>query len=68
MDDSYEINCLYLDFVKAFDTVPYQRLLLKLESYGITDPLLSWIRDFLSDNIQRVIVNGIPSAWSDELS
>ena len=54
--------------MKAFDTVPHQRLLRKLESYGITDPLLSWISDFLNNRVQRVIVNGTPSPWSKVLS
>ena len=68
VDEGYEINCLYLDFMKAFDTVPHQRLLRKLESYGITDPLLSWISDFLNNRVPRVIVNGTPSSWSKVLS
>ena len=68
VDEGYAVNCLHLDFMKAFDTVPYQRLLRKLESYGITDRLLSWIRDFLSNLVQRVIMNGTPSSWSDVLS
>ena len=67
VDQGFEINCLYLDFMKAFDTVPRQRILHKLESYGIKGPILSWIRDFLSNRVQRVIVNGTPSAWSDAL-
>ena len=29
------IDCIYLDIAKAFDTVPYKRLLQKLYAYGI---------------------------------
>ena len=29
-------NILYLDYSKAFDTVPHERLLKKLEAVGIT--------------------------------
>ena len=68
VDDRNEVNCLYLDFMKAFDTVPHRRLIHKLKSYGICDPILSWIRDFLSDRVQRVIVNGSASQWAKVLS
>ena len=36
MDQGYPMDVLYLDFSKAFDTVPHERLLLKLKSHGIT--------------------------------
>ena len=36
-------NVIYLDFSKAFDSVPYQRLLTKLDCMGIRGNLLSWI-------------------------
>jgi len=39
-------HCLFLDFSKAFDTMPHSRLLLKLESLGITGDLLRWIKAF----------------------
>jgi len=33
----------YLDFQKAFDKVPHQRLLSKLEALGITGKFSGWI-------------------------
>ena len=62
------MDVIYLDFRKAFDTVPHQRLLYKLESYGISGPIISWINSFLSDRKQRVFVNGHFSEWADVLS
>ena len=53
-------DVVFLDFSKAFDSVPHERLLLKLHSYGIRDPLLSWVRSFLTNRHQRVIVGGEP--------
>ena len=47
-DSGAPIDVIYLDFKKAFDTIPYQRLLRKLKAYGITGKVQEWIRDFLS--------------------
>ena len=38
-----DIDCIYLDFSKAFNSVPHQRLLMKLKSFGISPKLISWI-------------------------
>ena len=54
--------------MKAFKGVPHQRLLLKLESIGITGPLLWWIKQFLTSRFQRVVVNGHSSNWLPVLS
>ena len=55
--------CLFLDFAKAFNTVPHERLLLKLKAIGFTDKLLNWFRRFLTSHYQHVIVNGSHSSW-----
>ena len=57
------IDVVYLDFMKAFDTVPHTRLIGKLKSYGIEYYTLRWIQAFLSDH-----VNGINSEWSNVTS
>ena len=61
-------HCLLLDFAKAFDSVPHQRLLLKLASIGITGHLLQWIDHFLTSRSQRVVINGKFSKWLPVLS
>ena len=61
-------HCMFLDFSKAFDTVPHQRLLLKLQHYGIKDCLLKWFNAFLTQRRQRVVINGCASHWSSVLS
>ena len=35
LDNGGSLDAIYFDFMKAFDTVPHQRLIGKLESYGI---------------------------------
>ena len=66
-DWAKSINCrtqtdvILLDFSKAFDTVPHQRLLSKLNFYGIRDRSLDWIKAFLTDRTQVVSINGTHS-------
>ena len=50
------VDIFYLDFQKAFDSVPHHRLLIKLESLGITGKTLSAVSDFLSDRTFQVNV------------
>ena len=42
------------DMTKAFDTVPHKRLIAKLAAAGIGNPLLDWLRSFLTDRTQVV--------------
>ena len=62
------IHCLLLDFSKAFDSVPHERLLLKLSSLGINGKVLSWLRSFLTYRKQRVVINGAYSDWANVTS
>ena len=54
---------IFLDFSKAFDVVPHEELILKLESYGIEGNLLRWISAFLRDRRQRVVLGDSISDW-----
>ena len=58
LDEGLDIDCMYTDFQKAFDKVPHKRLIKKIEIYGIINPILSWIEDFLSRRYQRVSIEG----------
>ena len=58
LDQNIPVDAIYLDFRKAFDTVPHKRLLSKLSGYGVKSNLLSWIEDFLSNRTQYVSING----------
>ena len=53
-----------MDISKAFDKVWHDGLIFKLESYGITGPLLGLINWYLADRYQRVVLNGKCSKWS----
>uniref|UniRef100_A0A8C5QYE7 Reverse transcriptase domain-containing protein n=1 Tax=Leptobrachium leishanense TaxID=445787 RepID=A0A8C5QYE7_9ANUR len=56
------VDIAYLDFSKAFDTVPHRRLIDKLQSLSLDSNIVEWIRQWLSDRQQRVVVNGVYSA------
>ena len=47
-------DIIYLDFAKAFDSVPHKRIILKLKLVKIRDKVLRWIEDFLSGRRRRV--------------
>ena len=59
---------VYLDYRKAFDTVPHKRLVEKLKLFGIAGATLKWIEDFLQGRTTRVIVRNNSSKWLEVLS
>ncbi|PKU45935.1 rna-directed dna polymerase from mobile element jockey-like [Limosa lapponica baueri] len=48
---------------KAFDTVSHSILLEKLAAHGFDGNTLHWVKNWLEDRAQRVVVNGIKSSW-----
>jgi len=63
-------KCLiYLStYLKIFDKVSHQHLILKLHYYGIRGYMLHWISSFLLDQTQRVICGGYTSETVDVIS
>ena len=64
LDRRSSSHVLFLDFSKAFNSVPHRRLLLKLDCIGVRGNLLRWIQAFLVSRRQRVVVNGCSSDWA----
>ena len=63
-----QTHAIFFDFSKAFDKVSHDRLLLKLQSYGIRGQILLWIKGFLSGRTQRVLMDGEKSSSCHVLS
>jgi len=42
------VDIVYLDFSKAFDTVPHSTLLEKLAAHGLDGCTLCWIKNWLN--------------------
>ena len=55
IEDKKPVDVIYLEYRKAFDSVPFERLLVKLYACGIRGKLLQWIREFLTN--RKVSVN-----------
>ena len=68
LDEGHGIDVVYLDYRKAFDTVPHKRLVEKLKLFGIAGATLKWIEDFLQGRTTRVIVRNNSSKWLEVLS
>jgi len=63
VDEGKAKDVIYLDFNKAFDTVPHGILLEKLAAHGLDGCTLCCIKDCLNGRAQRVVVNGVKSSW-----
>jgi len=53
-----QTDVIVLDFSKAFDKVSHTKLLHKVRYYGITSNTNNWIKAFLGNRSQQVVVNG----------
>ena len=58
------VDLIYLDFQKAFDKVPHERLFVKVMAHGIQGSAARWIRNWLAGRRQRVCINQTFSSWT----
>ena len=57
-----QVNVVFLDFAKAFDSFPHEWLLLKADYYWIRNKTNIWLRSFLTGRSQQVVTNGSASS------
>ena len=68
LENGDSVDCIYMDFQKAFDKVPHKRLIKKLDSYGIGTDMIEWGQNYLAGRKQQVTVNGQESSWHEVTS
>ena len=62
LDKKETVDMAILYFTKAFDKVSHKRLIHKLNYYGISGSIATWIEAFLIGRTQQVVVNGTTSS------
>jgi hypothetical protein len=58
LDEGVRTDAIIIDFSKAFDLVPHDRLLTKIAETGVDLRVVVWIKEFLLGRSQRVRVDG----------
>ena len=61
----FQAAIVFLDFAKAFDSVPHSLLIQKLDKYGFKGNLNKWLTNFLNNRKQRVVIGKATSEWLD---
>ena len=56
LDKNIAVDCMYLDFRKAFDAVPHKRLLHKIKGYGVRGNILNWVTDFFQTALNMFLL------------
>ena len=65
LDDKKDIRIVFCDQSKAFDRVWHAGLIFKLQSQGVKGEALLWIKDYLANRQQRVVIEGNSSSWGN---
>jgi Reverse transcriptase (RNA-dependent DNA polymerase)/Endonuclease-reverse transcriptase len=68
LDSGGAADSIFLDFAKAFDKVPKNRLLEKMRAIGIGGNVLNWVSSWLTGRKQQVVLDGNKSQLEDVVS
>ena len=64
MDEGGGVDMIYLDYSKAFDSVPHKRLLSKMKAYRVNEKVWKWVEDFPIGRRQQLSVGEAQSDWT----
>ena len=68
LDNNYVVGGVLMDLSKAFDCVPHDLLIAKLEAYGINENLLAYLHSYVSNRKQCVRINNVTSDFETIIS
>ena len=68
LDHGQDVCVVFFDYKKAFDSVPHAPLMDRLQHLGLNPCILRWLRNYLSNRSQQVVVNGHISSSTPVLS
>ena len=68
IDEGLSLDAIMIDFRRAFDKVPFAKMLAQVKAHGIGGELLRWIENWTVGHRQRVVLNGEASEWADVTS
>jgi len=57
------VDASFLDFIKAFDTVPHSVLLDKLSNCEMSRCTMRWLKKCVNGRAQDIVVHGATSGW-----
>ncbi|CAM5169609.1 unnamed protein product [Eretmochelys imbricata] len=63
VDRGKEVDVIYLNFSKGFETVSHSILASKLKKYGLDKSTTWWLESGLDCRTQQVVINGLMSSW-----
>lgn len=58
IESGKQVDVVYTDFSKAFDRIHHGILFRKLENLGVHSSLLAWIKSYLTDRSQYIMIQG----------
>ena len=58
LDSGSQTDIIFLDFAKAFDSVPHDLIVHKLKTFGFGRNLLQWIENYLQGRYHSVMIEG----------
>ena len=65
LDNNHYVAAVLMDLSKAFDCLPHDILLCKLECYGLSQKAVNLLSSYLSDQKQQVKIGNVTSKWAD---